>query len=138
MNARVTDISAQRAWVVFSGQCELAWLRILRPGFRHCYVLLHDGDHWITFDPLSNYTDINVYRYPPSFNLPDWMRAQGYTVVKTPLCRAKKQAPWMPFTCVEAVKRVIGLHARAVLTPWQLYKHLMKPHNRKGETLWEV
>ncbi len=138
MNARIPDNPAQRAWVVFSGQCELAWLRILKPGFRHCYVLLHDGDHWISFDPLSNYTDIHVHHYPSSFHLPSWMRSQGYTVVKAPLHRLQKQAPWMPFTCVEAVKRVIGVHERAVLTPWQLYKYLMKPQNRKGEPLWEV
>lgn len=138
MNGHVPGIAAQCAWVVFSGQCELAWLRILKPGFRHCYVLLHDGDYWITFDPLSNYTDINVCRCPPSFNLPDWIQDRGCTVVKTPLRRTKKQAPWMPFTCVEAVKRVIGLRARAVLTPWQLYKYLMKSRNQKGGAPWEV
>jgi len=39
-----------------------------------------------------------------------------------------KEAPWMPHTCVEAVKRVIGLHARFIITPWQLYRHLMVQH----------
>src|SRR3954466_12569602 len=30
------------------------------------------------------------------------------------------RAPWAPFTCVEAAKRVLGLHVRRVMTPWQL------------------
>lgn len=130
-----------QAWVVFSGQTELSWLKILRPGFRHCYLLLNDGDHWITFDPLSNYTDINVHPLPPSFNLPLWLSARGYTIVRAPLRRVKKQAPWMPHTCVEAVKRVIGLHARFILTPWQLYRHLIATSttiSNKGDPAWEI
>jgi hypothetical protein len=33
-------------------------------------------------------------------------------------------APVRPFTCVEAVKRLIGIHAPWTLTPWQLFGHL--------------
>ncbi len=138
MNALAENIRVPKAWVVFSGQSDLAWLRILRPGFRHCYIVLNDGDHWVTFDPLSNYTDINVHHLPPSFNLPQWMSERGNTVVKAYLQRSKKQAPWMPYTCVEAVKRVIGLHARSIFTPWQLYKHLLKINRDKGELKWEI
>ena len=36
----------------------------------------------------------------------------------------KTAAPWGPFTCVEAVKRVLGVRARFILTPWRLYKFL--------------
>jgi hypothetical protein len=35
-----------------------------------------------------------------------------------------KAAPFMLFTCVEAVKRVLGIHRRGIVTPWQLYQHL--------------
>ena len=35
-----------------------------------------------------------------------------------------KPAPFMLFTCVEAVKRVLGIHRRGIVTPWQLYRHL--------------
>jgi hypothetical protein len=117
------------AWVVFSGQCDdIPWLRILRPGFRHCYALLNDGRHWVCFDPLSNYTDINVHELPAAFDLPLWLKDHGHTVVKAKVKRGVKEAPWMPHTCVEAVKRVIGLHARLIITPWQLYRHLMVQH----------
>ena len=49
------------AWVIFSGQTDLLWLKILKEGYRHCYVLLNDGKHWITIDPLSNYLDVTVH-----------------------------------------------------------------------------
>lgn len=129
--------SAPTAWVVFSGEAELPWLKILRPGFRHCFALLNDGRHWVTLDPLSNYTDINVHDLPPDFNLPEWMIERGLIVVRAPVRRTAAAAPWMPHTCVEAVKRVLGLHARCILTPWQLYKYLLKTTKHEGEIAWE-
>ncbi|KAF0112782.1 MAG: hypothetical protein FD149_2342, partial [Rhodospirillaceae bacterium] len=52
-------------------------------------------------------------------------RNQGLTVVETVLfVPPLRLAPWAPFTCVEAVKRILGIHVRAIITPWQLYKVL--------------
>lgn len=144
-------------WIVFSGQSDLRWLSWLKPGFRHCYALLHDGQHWVTFDPMSHYTDVSVHRVPPGFDLPRWLQGRGLTLIKAPLSRVRKPAPWMFFTCVEAVKRLIGLHERKIVTPWQLYRHLQKmahtkmaqvkipqlqnhlnSHIQKGDYSWEA
>lgn len=144
MSAVSEKINMPEAWVVFSGECEeMPWLRVLRPGFRHCYALLNDGRHWICFEPLSGYTDIQVQQLPASFDLPLWLRDHGHTVVRAPVMRGRKEAPWMPHTCVEAVKRVIGLHARSIITPWQLYKHLSKTGTHasnihEGELTWQA
>jgi hypothetical protein len=117
----------QNAWVVFSGQTDISWLRILKPGFRHCYVLLHDGERWTSVDPLSHVTDISVHHHvAPDFDLPGWLAARGNKVVRAPLRRdVTKAAPFMLFTCVEAVKRILGIHRRNIFTPWQLYRHLV-------------
>ena len=125
-----TLAEGQNAWVVFSGQTEISWLRFLKPGFRHCYVLLHDGERWTSVDPLSHVTEISVHHHVPSdFDLPAWLAARGNRVVKAPLRRdVTKAAPFMLFTCVEAVKRVLGIHKRAIFTPWQLYRHLTFPN----------
>lgn len=133
MNTLPPGITAQKAWVVFSGQTDLPWLKILKPGFRHCYVLLNDGRHWLSIDPLSNYTDIAVQNLPCDFDLPRWMQSRGHLIIPAPIKHEKKQAPWMLFTCVEAVKRVLGLHSITILTPWQLYRHLTKHIRLKGE-----
>jgi len=112
------------AWVVYRGDAPLWWLRLLKPGFRHCLALLTDGRCWVAVDPLAGFTDIAVLDLPAGFDLPGWYRAQGLTVDAAPLRRPSGTAPWGPFTCVEAVKRLIGLRARRVLTPWQLHRHL--------------
>ena len=124
-NASIPANSQTKAWVAFSGRADLAWLRLLQPGFRHCFVILHDGHQWITFDPLSNYTDITVLHLPGDFDFPGWLAMRGYRVIRAPLCRkVAKPAPVAVFNCVEAVKRVLGLHKRSIITPWQLYRYL--------------
>lgn len=139
-----TEAQNLKAWVVFSAQADMPWLKILKPGFRHCSVILNDGKNWIGFDPLSNYTDISVHHVPVDFNLPLWMRDRGHTVISASLERPGKPAPWGLLTCVEAVKRVLGIHKRFILTPWQLYRHLSRRQNinlfqtSKGEYAWEV
>lgn len=112
------------ALVVFSGQADLPWLRLLRAGFRHCFVALNDGRHWVTLDPLSTRIEVTVQPVPPGFDLAGWYRAQGLTVVETRAETPVRPAPFAPWTCVEAVKRTIGLRDRRVLTPWQLFRRL--------------
>ncbi len=115
----------EKAWVIFSGQTEIPYLKILRDGFRHCFIVLRRGDHWISFDPLAHKTEIELHYLPDNFDLPDWLRTRGHTVVETQVTQARpRPLPVALFTCVEAVKRVLGVDSWRVVTPWQLYKHL--------------
>ena len=43
-------------YVVFQDETSLWWLRLLKPGFRHCYVLypLAGGGSFLELNPLSN------------------------------------------------------------------------------------
>ena len=135
-----------KAWVAFSGQADLPWLKILKEGYRHCYIILNDGKRWIIIDPLSNYMDVSVHDMPLDFNLPLWMKSRGHIIVPAEPRRIDKQAPWMPFSCVETVKRVLGIHQSLIFTPWQLYKFLRKEQTErtfkqksiKGDFAWEA
>ncbi len=119
------NMNEEKAWVVFSGQTELSYLKLLKNGFRHCFIILKKGDHWISLDPLAHKTEIELHYLPQNFDLPSWLKKRGNVVVETKLKAAPLKAlPVSLFTCVEAVKRVLGLHSWKVLTPWQLYKHL--------------
>jgi hypothetical protein len=124
-----------RAWVVFCGEAELWWLKCLRPGFRHCFALLNDGRNWVTLDPLSSHTEVAVQPVPADFDLPAWFRERGHAVAAARLRRGHaRPAPFAPFTCVEAVKRVLGLHAPLVLTPRQLHRRLTRSSPSHPET----
>ena len=114
-----------RALVVFSGQADQAWLRLLRQGFRHCFLVLGSSGGWLYLNPLAHRTDIMVLPVGADFDLSEWYRNQGLIVVETqPVMPPRRAAPWRPFTCVEMVKRAIGINAGNVLTPWQLYQYL--------------
>lgn len=115
------------AWVVFSGEAEIWWLKLLKPGFRHCFAIARDDKHWIVIDPLSPHLELAVLPLPSSFNLPQWLGQQNLKIIKAPITRShKKAAPNNLFSCVEVIKRFLGIHARSILTPWQLYNFLQK------------
>jgi hypothetical protein len=112
----------QVAIVVFSGETSLKWLKLLRPGFRHCFVLVRRRDCWVIYDPLSHRTNLAVVAGPSLGELAEWYRVRGLQVLETTVRPAPmRSAPLRPFTCVEAVKRVLGIHAPWITTPWQLY-----------------
>lgn len=136
MSGLISTFSDQKAWVVFSGQTEISWLRFLKPGFRHCYVLLNDGERWTSVDPLSHVMEVSTHHHVPAdFDLPGWLQSRGNRVVQAPLRRdITKPAPFMLFTCVEAVKRVLGVHSRGIITPWQLYRYL----RHRGDFAWAM
>lgn len=127
-----------KAWVVFSGQADRPWLKLLRPGFRHCSVVLHDGRRWLSLDPMLSRIELRVHDHvPPDFDLPGWLRERGQLVVAAPVDQTRAvPMPLAVFTCVEAVKRVLGLHRSLILTPWQLYRHLTRMTPQQGDHSW--
>jgi len=115
------------ALVVFSGETEFWWLKVLRPGFRHCFMVLEMDGQWVVYDPLSHQTKIALLPANRQIDLKAWYEDRGCTAIACATSAAPlKMAPFFLFTCVEAVKRVLGLHDRGIFTPWQLYKRLIK------------
>lgn len=133
MSILTSTHSKQKIWVVFTGQSDIPWLKMLRRGFRHCLVLINDGHSWTSLDPMLNHIEIrNHYDIPADFDFPAWLRSRGETVIPaTPNYTNTKPAPWSLFSCVEAVKRTLGIHKFFIFTPWQLYRHLIQTNNIK-------
>jgi len=69
------------ACVVFSGRADLPSLRFLKPGFRHCFLVLQHDDCWVMYEPLSNRTEITVIPKKPDFDLIVWLRQMTFTVL---------------------------------------------------------
>ena len=123
----------RRALVVFTDAPTKAWLRPLKKNFRHCFCAVEDPDArvWVMVDALANGIEV---RAVPLADLPDpaaFWRGMGLSVVEAGVAEREGASPPpaffpAPFTCVEAVKRVLGLRAAWVLTPWQLYRQLAK------------
>lgn len=123
---------SSNALVVFSNNADLKCLGILKEGFRHCFVMLPQNNEqtiWLSCDPLSNHMEVSTHHIEREFDLIAWLRAQGCKTILAPINHShKKCAPPMFFTCVEAVKRILGIHNITIFTPWQLYRYLAKQH----------
>ena len=116
-----------RAWVVFTGQTDLTFLRPLKPGFRHCFLLLNDGENWIAYEPLANRTEIFVLPTPPDFDLPSWLSGQELLLIEARINRELKARPTLELmSCVASIKRVLGIQCAFIFTPYQLYRYLQK------------
>lgn len=115
------------AWIIFSNDTDIRLLKMFRQGFRHCFMMMQQDDRWVLIDPRSNKTDVQILLHPKSFNFPRYYVEQGKTVLKIPMIATpqKIMSPF-PVSCVETLKRMIGLHAWFVFTPYQLYKKLLK------------
>ncbi len=117
----------RRALVVFSGRTGVGWLRWLRRGFRHCFVAVDDGNAWLTVDPLLHRLEVRASGLPSDYDLAGEYRRMGLVVLEVvPAAVPLRRAPLGLFTCVETVKRILGIQARWVLTPWQLYALLSR------------
>lgn len=121
-NAEATDL--RRALVVFSGRADLPWQRLLRPGYRHCSLILEDRGDWLLVEPLA--TQLQVRRIGGSSGtLANRLRGAGFRVIETQTAPNNgKVAPLALWTCVETVKRGLGIHSLFIQTPWQLCQFL--------------
>ncbi len=114
------------ALVVFVDHAGLPWLRALRPGFRHCFVALRDGALWLTCDPLKDRLQLSILPISAGFDVAGFYAKQGHTVL---LGTTKPNLPrrafiLAPLTCVTIAKRLLGVRAPWVATPWQLCRLL--------------
>ncbi|MDO9708697.1 hypothetical protein [Paracraurococcus lichenis] len=124
--------AGQRAFIVFGGEADQPWLRLLRPGFRHCFAAIADARGWTVLDPLSGRLVVVRLEVPPQFDLPGFYRRAGFSVTGPFVPGAPRWRPLpplSPFTCVALCRAVLGAGAPFALTPWGLFRALAD--NRK-------
>jgi hypothetical protein len=114
------------ALVVFVDHASSLWLRALRPGFRHCFVALLDGSLWLTCDPLKDRIQVSILPVSARFDLAAFYARQGHTVLLGTINPNLPRQPFTlaPLTCVTVAKRLLGVRAPWIATPWQLCRLL--------------
>lgn len=122
------------AVAVFVDRAAVPWLRPLRPGFRHCFGAVRQQDGvWIVCDPLKHRLEIAAVRPDDELDLVRrWHEAGHRICVGRAIAPPRTRAPVPgPLTCVAVVKRLLGVRAPGVLTPYQLHRHLLsRPADR--------
>lgn len=123
-----TPAASRPALVVFVDQGAGPWLRPLKQGYRHCFVALRQEPRlWLICDPLKDRIEITAAEVE-RVALAETYRAAGHRVWSGTTfpgpARPRARVPG-PLTCVAVVKRLIGVSAPWVVTPFQLHRHLL-------------
>lgn len=120
------DVARPGAIVVFEHRACRGPLRLLRPGFRHCFCLLRTGEQWLLCDPLKGSLRLDLLPPYDARDLAEHYARLGRHALLGRIARCGVAAGFglRPLSCVEIVKRAIGLVAPGVLTPYQLYRKL--------------
>jgi hypothetical protein len=122
-----------KALVMFREESGHPLSRLLKKGFKHCFVCTYDGKNWIETDIVKNSVTIRVManHYWGIDDMKNFYSNLGYTVVLTSQ-RVFRPSLLNPFygslmvaNCVGIVKSVLGIHNFS-WTPYSLYKELTK------------
>ena len=116
------------ALVVFEDRDDARLLRLLRPGFRHCFCLTGAGRRWTLCDPIKSHLALAAVDGADVHELAGHLTAGGRRVLRGPVA-ADAAVAWpgvRPITCVEIVKRLLGVRAAGVVTPRQLHRYLLR------------
>lgn len=113
-----------RALVVFYDPEGTRFKWLLKPGFRHVFACINDGQYWILFNAHNMRPVVQVIQ-TADYDLKSHFESQGYVVVEIeqgpPL-----NTPLVVTNCVGLVKAVLCIHAPFAQSPYQLYRHLMR------------
>lgn len=111
--------SGSQTWIVaFSADAPKWWQRFLRDGFKHVRLFKQEGGIYYMFDPLYHAFVFTDYSELPSNHT--------YLVKVVHYSEHYKPMPIEPLTCVSFAKRVLCIRDRWIITPYQLYKELLK------------
>lgn len=113
-------------WVVFSPFTTLWFLKFLHKGFKHCFLVLEDNGYFFIVDPLASKIELMTFHILSNSFFAEFENC-GMKVVKVSINK-NISSSWKfgIFTCVEVVKRILGISSVKIITPYQLYKHLLK------------
>jgi hypothetical protein len=114
-----------RALVVFCDPPDARFQWLLKPGFRHVFCAVADGDYWVRLDAATGKAIVNVTA-DARFDLAAHYRNEGWTVVETVQNANRLRTPFVTLNCVGWVKAVLNIRAPLAFTPHQLFLHLLK------------
>ena len=123
-----------REWyVVFESTSKRKWHHWwLKEDFHHCYAMTRSEGNlfWLVVHPHQSHTEID-YRLIESFPTVRDYTGEDVLVIEhtTTIDSMQKITQIGIMTCVDVIKRHLGIRAQTVFTPYQLFKHL---RNRDG------
>jgi len=109
--------------VVFRDSDSKHWImKYLKPGFRHCYICVKCGGHYIAVNGIDSFTDLAIIENLEEITNKTDKILQFSSKININFYRGGLN--W--FNCVEVVKSHMGIKSLTTFTPYQLYKLMVK------------
>ena len=97
---------------------------ILKPGYRHVFACLNDGNYWTMFDWRDGQPVVQTVEVA-DVDLGGFFESEKYRVLE--LTQGPPvRVPLVVNNCVGMTKLVLCIHAPLVQTPYALYQFLRK------------
>ncbi len=132
------DAAEPEVFIIWSGRADHWWLRLLRPGFRHCFAALRDDTGWTLAEPLTNRLVLTRLAVPPGHDVPRFFRRAGLRVLGpfTPAPPGRGGRLLLsPVSCVSLCRAILGPGAPFAWTPHGLYRALENLAESRKENL---
>lgn len=112
------------------------WNFLLRPGYRHCYLLIWEGAVWLHVDPTMDRARVVILDLFDGYEDPRaWVEDETARIFEAwPEPESDRlRTPWLigPVTCVELVKAFLGIRSFLIWSPWQLAQALRKRRRQR-------
>lgn len=115
-------------FIVFEDSPKRRWFtRYLKPGFTHCYLMYKsvNGLMWVIINPMWSHCDVDVRTLETFPSAQDYAGEYAIVVKFNATINPDQTVAQLSFmSCVDFIKRFIGLARWRVITPYQLYKEL--------------
>lgn len=106
---------------------------LLRKGFRHVFVCIraHNGQ-WLVIDGTDGTPHFDIVA-DATTDLVAFYRDEGFTVLETTRQPWRARLPFVLSNCVGLSKAVLGLHAPLTVTPYGLYRRVLREQRRRPD-----
>ena len=113
-------------YIIFENDTDIGFLKFLKKGFRHCFVVCKFKEEWVILDPLASSFSVNIIKISEVTDIIKIYKNMGHKILRvSPIEKPSKMAPIGLFTCVEFIKRFIGIRNYRLITPYSLYTYMI-------------
>lgn len=114
---------------------------LLKRGFSHCFAIKHTDDNYIVVNSDNSHIEVDALPVTP-FVYADLVDGMTRITLAIKVDSKQSMAGLRWLSCVESVKSLLGINAPLLLTPYQLYKRLLRcrgkvqqnaPQNNNGQ-----
>ena len=100
--------------------------KFFKEGFRHVAIVIRTDSNYVLIDPRASTVGLELTGRVVPDTMERQLRDNSHAIQRVSTVKGKGFFPIGLFTCVSLFKKLLGIRAWWVLTPYQLYNYINK------------